>query len=643
MNKNNIIGFILIAAVLIGFTYFSSQKQEDEKKPLMEEIRNQDLQNQQEITETAQQKTPDSVIANQPRLTVVDRFLGGTSDYATDSLRSSITTEQIISLENEKIKIDFTTKGGQMRSASLKGYNSYNIETHSHDSLPLPLFDKDAKFFLRLTNRSGYVVSTDELYFTPIVSADKGNQAVIMRHSFSSDQYVDFIYTLSEDDYMLKFDIAVVGMEGMLDRDAVDYFEMNWAQDLRRQEKNRDNEQRYSHLYYKYVGDDVLELSDSKNEQKEVNEAPIKWVAFKDQYFASVLIADNQFKVAQVDSRILTSEKYLKTFAARMYAPVEYSQANNTLKAGFRYYLGPLQFSHLQSYDDDVSNVNQQLELDRLVYLGWSLFRAVNKYFVIPVFNLLGSTGLSVGIIILLLTIIVKLIVSPLTFKSFMSSAKMRVLRPQIEELTAKYNKPEDAMEKQKATMGLYRQAGVNPMSGCIPMLAQMPLLFALFQFFPTAIELRGESFLWATDLSTYDAILEWGSKIPLLGTHISLFCILMTVTNVIYTKFNMQMTNTGQQQMPGMKWMMYLMPLVFFFVLNDYPSGLTYYYFLSLLITILLTIGFRYFVDEEKLLAKLEANKLKPKKKKSGFMARLEEAQRMQQQQMKAQNKKKR
>lgn len=641
--------FVLIAAVVIGFTYFSSKKEDKEQQPpissTIEDVRIQDNTTEQPApTEPEKANTPapttadaDAPTTEPKQLTLAEQFFGTprTAVNAGESLNEEA-APQIITLENEKIKIDFSTLGGQMLSAKLKDYHRFD-----DDSLPLTLFEKDAKFALLLRNRSGRAITTDALLFTPIYLQDGDKQSITMRYAHSADQYVDFVYTLSTDDYMMKFDVALVGMEEMLYRETVDYLEMYWAQDQRRQEKSRENEQRHSKLIYKFQGDDVAELKADKNERKTVTEAPTKWVAFKDQFFATVLIADNQFKEIDVESKILlNSDKYLKTYAAKMYAPVVYNANSNTLKAGFRYYLGPLQFSNLQSYDDGIKDASQQLDLDKLVYLGWSLFRIVNKYFVIPIFNLLGSTGLSMGLVILLLTIIVKLLVSPLTYKSFMSSAKMRVLRPQVEELAAKYPKQEQAMEKQQATMALYRKAGVNPMSGCIPMLAQMPLLIALFQFFPSAIELRQQSFLWATDLSTYDAIIEWGTSIPLIGTHISLFCILMTITNVIYTKFNMQMTDTGSQ-MPGMKWMMYLMPVIFLFVLNDYPSGLTYYYFLSLLITILLTISFRYFVDEKKLLAKLEANKAKPKKK-SGFMARLEEAQRMQQQQMKNQKKKK-
>ncbi len=287
--------------------------------------------------------------------------------------------------------------------------------------------------------------------------------------------------------------------------------------------------------------------------------------------------------------------------------------------------------------DENVKNNEQRLDMDKLVPLGWALFRWVNQYFVIPLFNLMSSWSLNVGIIILLLTVIVKLVLAPFTYKAFMSSAKMRVLRPQVQEINQKYPNQDQMMERQRAVMDLYSRAGVSPLGGCLPMLLQMPVLIALFSFFPAAIELRQHSFLWANDLSTYDAIVSWDVHIPLVtnwfGNHISLFCLLMTIVNVIYMKFSMEQQDTGQQQMPGMKIMMYLMPVMMLVFLNKYPSGLTYYYFISTLITILMTIGFRYSVDEAAVLAQLEENKKKPRKK-SGFMARLEEAQRLQQQQ---------
>ena len=304
------------------------------------------------------------------------------------------------------------------------------------------------------------------------------------------------------------------------------------------------------------------------------------------------------------------------------------------------YFFGPNKFALLKDLDE-AQPEGQEWELEKLVPLGWGIFRWVNQYFIIPLFDFLGSFISSYGLLIFLLTVIVKLILFPLTYKSYISSAKMRVLRPQVEEINAKYPGQEQALERQKATMELYSRAGASPMSGCLPMLLQMPILIALFMFFPSAIELRHQSFLWANDLSTYDAIVSWEANIPLIstyfGNHISLFCLLMTITNIVYTKFNMEMTNTGQQQMPGMQMMMYLMPLMFLVFFNQYASGLTYYYFISTLITILQTIFFRFTINEEKLLAKLEANKRKPQKR-STFMKRLEEMQKMQEETLRKQ-----
>lgn len=640
MDKNTIIGFILIAAVLIGFSIYSSKEAEKQKEKLLSENveiyeKRQDVLNSEQ-SDSLSTSTATSQLSD-PWGELVKGQDADSTTVTTDSVSvQADLPEKTIVLENEKLSLVFSTRGARLLNVSLKGYNRFDGDS-------LSLVDKDnSDFYLQLRDKQRRALVTQDLMFDVRPSNDEN--ILWLRHSFSPSQYIDFIFTLSEGDYMLKCDVRVQGLENMLDRESAELFEFYWTQKLIRQEKSIKNEQRHSRISYKYMGGDVKDLSESKNDVREASEAPIKWVAFKDQYFASILIADNDFKTVQMDSRMLTSDDYLKSFAAKIYAQPVFDAKENRLSTGFGIYFGPLDYSHLKSYDKNVKADSQQLDLDKLVYLGWKLFRWVNQYFVIPVFNLLKSTGLSVGIIILLLTIIVKIIISPLTFKSFKSSAKMRVLKPQIDELSEKYPKQEQAMEKQQATMALYRQAGVNPMAGCIPVLMQMPILIALFQFFPSALDLRQQSFLWAADLSTYDAIFEWSANIPViswaLGNHISLFCILMTVTNVIYTKFNMDMTNTGQQQMPGMKWMMYLFPFIMLFVLNDYPSGLTYYYFISLLITILMTIGFRYAIDEEKLLAKLEANKKKPKKK-TGFMARLEEAQRMQQQQLREKNKK--
>lgn len=651
MDKNTGIGLVLIVAIVMGFTFLTRPSQEEIERDNRRKDSISNIQKKQVAEDIAIANTDQAVEKEQSPVT---DFFSANISSKTDSITSNSTDslgsldpqitsnqpkEQIISLENEIVKIDFSTKGGQMLSAQLKNYKKYNGDS-------LYLFKTDANLSLELINKKGIALNTDKAIFTPIQSSFDANQTLVMRMNYSDTEYIDFIYSLAPNSYMMKFDIAVVGMQNLLSVDCLEKFKLNWSQKLYRQEKSEKNEQRYTRIHYKGTDGSFEELSESSNDNREVPTG-VKWVAFKNQFFATTLIADNEFTSPSLHSKVLQSPDYLKDAEATLYFKPTLDNTG-TLKGGFTYFLGPLDYYMLKGYDDGVKEVSQQLDLDKLIPLGWALFRVINQYFIIPLFTLLASTEMSMGIVILLLTLIVKLIISPLTYKSFMSSAKMRVLKPQVDEINEKYPGQEKAMERQKAVMALYGQAGVNPMSGCIPMLLQMPILLALFSFFPSLIELRQQSFLWAHDLSTYDAIFEWNTNIPYisswLGNHISLFCILMTATNIIYTKFNMDATNTGQQQMPGMKWMMMLMPLVFFFVLNSYPSGLTYYYFLSTLMTILITMAFRYLIDEDKVLAKLEENKKKPKKK--GFMARLQEqaeqAQRAQQQQAKQQNRKK-
>lgn len=636
MDKNTGIGLVLIAAlVIIGFSLITKPSQEEIERDQRYRDSIQNIQATQvieDITTANATSVPAQSQINDFFDVATQTSQNDSTGLSVDSLGASgsVQTEQTVTLENNKIRIDFSTQGGKIKNVQLKNY-----KTFTGDSLYLT--NSDGNFSLELMNKKGIRLNTDNAYFTPIQNTSD-TQTLVMRLNYTADQYIDFIYALSPDDYMLKFNIAVVGMENILSIDGLENFTLKWQQMLRRQEKNEKNEQRYARIHYKTVDDSFEELSESGNENREVTSST-KWIGFKDQYFASVLIADNSFKNANLDSKMLESNDYLKDYSATIVFRPD-RDSSGALVGGFKFFLGPLDYYMLKGYDEAVSDSQQQLDLDQLIPLGWTLFRWVNKYFVMPLFELLNSSGMHIGLVIFLLTLIVKLVISPLTYKSFMSSAKMRVLKPQVDELNEKYPGQEKAMERQKAMMQLYSQAGVNPMSGCIPMLLQMPILIALFTFFPSLIDLRHESFLWASDLSTYDAIFEWKANIPiisgLLDNHISLFCILMTATNMIYTKFNMDATNTGQQQMPGMKWMMMLMPLIFFFVLNSYPAGLNYYYFLSTLMTVLITLGFRYFVDEQKVLARLEENKKKPKKK--GFMARLQEqaeqAQRQQQQQ---------
>jgi YidC/Oxa1 family membrane protein insertase len=499
------------------------------------------------------------------------------------------------------------------------------------------LFDKDeSSFGLTLSTLNNRVVNTENLYFEAIPS-NTDSLSLTMRLHAGEGKYLDYVYTLLPDDYLLDFKIVSHGMDSVLSLNTQS-LPFQWIQKIRQQELGRKFEDQRTQIYYKYSAEDVDYLSESREESKSISNR-LKWIGYKDQYFSTVLIAEQNFESSILESKLFASGKYTKEFKTGAEIAFDIKGVQPT---SFTCYLGPNKYKLLKAYDDKQFK-GENMQLEKLVPLGLSLFRFVNRVIIIPVFDFFTSFCGSLGVAIFLLTLIIKIALFPLTYKSLLSSAKMRVLKPQVEEITAKYPGQENMMTRQQKTMELYRRAGASPMSGCLPMLLQMPFWLALFMFFPSAIELRHESFLWAKDLSTYDAILSWDTYIPLVtpyfGNHISLFCLLMTITNIVYTKFNMEQANAGQQQMPGMKVMMYFMPVIMLIFLNQYPAGLNYYYFVSTLITILLTIAFRYSLNEEKLLLKLEENKKKPVKK-SGFMARLEEAQKKQQAAMRQQAK---
>ena len=628
MDKNTITGFVLIGILVFAFSWLNqpSPEQMEAQKRLQDSLRQieavqqQQGQNSLAAEMTAQEASSPSDSARTAQL----ENLFGVFASAVEGDNKNIM------LENDKLALQFSTKGGMLTEARLKDYQTY-------DSLPVILFDaKDDKYGFSLISASNRVVNTADLYFQPVAKTDS---TVVMRLNAGNNSYLDFVYTITPGSYLVKFDIRQSNMSSVLSPSA-NMISMFWEQKLRSQEKGRVFEERYSNLYYKFVADDVEYLSASKD-QKETVTNSVKWIGYKNQFFTSALISQKGFNGGTFDSKVIKNDtKYLKSF--RTETDIDFNLSETT-PASFDFFLGPNSYPLLRNVD---SQFEEDLQLDKLVPLGASVFRWVNVYLVIPVFTFLGKYISNYGIIILLLTIIIKLILSPFTYKSYMSQAKMRVLRPEIQEINDKYPGKEKAMERQQATMKLYGQAGINPMGGCIPMLLQMPILFAMFQFFPSSIELRGESFLWAKDLSTYDSIYSWTTYIPLItpyfGNHISLFCLLMTATNIIYTKLNMSSNPGGQEQMPGMKAMMYMMPLMFLVFFNNYASGLSYYYFISTLITIGQTYAFRMFINEDKLLAQMKANAKKPKKK-SGFMARLEEAQRMQQETLKKQQQNKR
>lgn len=621
MDKNTIIGVALIALVLIGFSIFNRPTPSTKTTSA--------------TTEVAVDNT-NTIAANDVHVTDSAPFtLGEALIGAVDSLSVNAPTERVVTLENGKVSVQFSTLGGAPIVAQLKEYNAQNEQ-------PLYLFTKeDASFNIPLRTISGKVIDTKHLFFEPIANSDS---TLTMRLKVDSVASLDFIYTLYADDYRLGFTIKGKSLERLFPGN-MRYLDLEMGQKLRRQELSWKNENQYSALYYRLLSGDVERLSDKSLVTEDVKER-INWIAFKDKYFASVWIADknNAFEATRMEQKTLPAEgEYTKECTLTTSFPFDNAEGT---KASFTLYMGPLEHHLLKSYDEGVGE-DSRLQLEHLVYVGGSVFRWINVWLIIPIVDFLAKYISNWGIIILLLTLIIKIFLSPLTFKSYISQAKMRVLKPQVAEINEKYKGDDQQMmmKRSQETMSLYRAAGASPMSGCLPMLLQMPFLISLYMFFPTAIALRGESFLWVKDLSTYDAILTWNFDIPILsgmmGNHLSLFCLLWAVTNILYSQFTMGQGGVGDnQQMKMMKWMPYVMSIMFFFMFNNNASGLCYYYFVSTLITILQFVASRFLINEDKLLAQLEENKKKPRKK-SGFMARLEEAQRMQQQQMREQNKK--
>lgn len=608
MDKNTITGLVLIGILLVGFSFLSrpSDAEIDAQKKYYDSIA---IVQQQ--ADALKAKT-DAALANEK--TTSQTATADSSALFFDATRG---TDSLISIQNNVAEITFATKGGRVYSATLKDYKAQDKTS------PIMLFNgSDAAMSFNFYNKQG-AIQTKDLYFEAV---NKTDSSVTMRLAADSASYIDFVYTLKPASYLMNFEIKATGMVDKLA--STDYIDINWSQRARQLEKGFTYENRLAELTYKIKGDKVDNLSAAKDDEKKLENITIDWVAFKNQFFSSVFIADQDFSKVSVKSKMeQQGSGYIKDYSAEMST---FFDPTGKQPTELYFYFGPNHFKTLQALD---KGRDEKWELSRLVYLGWPVVREINKYITINIFDWLTGWGLSMGIVLLILTIIVKVVVYPATWKTYMSSAKMRVLKPKIDEIGKKYPKQEDAMKKQQEVMGLYSQYGVSPMGGCLPMLLQFPILMALFMFVPSAIELRQESFLWADDLSTYDAFITFPFHIPFLGNHLSLFCLLMTLTNVLNTKYTMAMQDTGAQpQMAAMKWMMYLMPIMFLFVLNDYPSGLNYYYFISTLISVGTTILLRKTTNEPKLLAILEAKKKDPKQmKKTGFAARLEAMQKQQ------------
>ena len=613
MDKNTLIGFGLIGAVLVGFSILS--------RPSQEEIA-QMKRYQDSIAVLQQQAAQEATIREQAQASALQA-----ADSSALFFRATQGQEAFTTIENEVLKLTLSNKGGRVCSALLKEYNG-------QDGQPLVLFDEKEmrqNFTFYAQDRP---IDTEDYYFEPVHACDT---AVTMRLYADSLSYIDFRYALPHGSYLASFTVQAVNMRDKLSH-SDNYFGIQWEQQTRQIERGFKFEERYSTLTYKLVGEDADELSSTEDRKEDV-EGRLDWVAFKNQFFSSVLIAEQDFEQCTLHSvPRKEGSGYLKNYSARMNTSFDPSGKEPT---EMLCYFGPNKYRTLNTIDKERGDL-KDLDLDQLVPLGWSFLRWINRWFTIPIFDWLSGWGLNMGLVLLFMTIIVKIIVFPFTYKSYLSSAKMRVLRPQIEEINKKYPRQEDAMKKQQEVMALYSKYGVSPMGGCLPMLLQMPVYFALFMFVPTAIELRQQSFLWADDLSTYDAFITWDAHVPFIGNHLSLFCLLFSLTNILNTMYTMKQQDTGQQTMPGMKLMMYAMPVIFIFVLNDYASGLNYYYFVSTIISIAIMLILRKAVSDKKILAQLEANMNNPerKKKKSTWMERMAAMQQEQERLMKEREK---
>ncbi len=518
------------------------------------------------------------------------------------------TETQIKFLENEKIKISISSLGGKINSVILKEFTT-------HDSLPLDLFVADSSKF-NLQFFSNEIVNTSELNFIAIEELN----SIKMRLMIDSLNYFEYIYSLTEDDYLIDFDINIIGMENIISKN-VNYMNLQWEMSAPQTEKSKSNQEMYTGVQYQYNSNNEVDyLSFNSADEDKIN-SKLNWVAFKQQFFSAILIAKDGFQ----KPTILSSKKYeksehIKKMSASFELPFNHKSEE---QLNFQFYFGPNHYKTLKSYGKS---------FEELIPLGWGIFGWVNQYVVINIFDFLNKYFTNYGIIILLLTIIIKLVLSPFTYKAYLSQAKMKVLKPEIDKLNDKFKGKKDPMKVQQETMNLYRKAGVNPMGGCLPMLFQFPILIAMFRFFPASIELRQKSFLWADDLSSYDSIMSLPFEIPFYGDHVSLFTLLMTISTLMYTRMNTSMA-TGQ--MAQMKWMMYLMPIMFLGFFNNYAAGLSYYYFLANMITFSQQFLMKKMIDENAILAQIEKNKKNPKKK-SSFQKKLEELQKRQEAKMK-------
>ena len=633
-NRNTVIGFALIAAILFGWMYFMSPSKEElaKQRQLQDSIRQVRME---------QQKIADSIQAEQQHADALakqaDSAAMAEMDSATLALKqaneltekfgafaaSAVGEEQTWTIENKLQKLTFSNKGGFLKQVELKEYKTY-------DSLPLISFDTTTSKFDLSFFAQNRVINTSQFYFHPYMNGQpyaggnmtvaEGDSLVFAMRLLTQDpsKYIEYVYTVRYDNYMLDFDIRTVGLKDVIANNA-DYLSLDWAVDLMKQEKSNDRFADES-VYFRSLSDSKVEHLDVNKDDDETVNNKLKWVSFKQRFFCNVIVAKDEFLNAKmaVQTRKAENPRYLKSMSTNISVPYNVTAETNTIP--MQLYFGPNHFKTLRSYG---IGMQDQINLGSFFLIRWI------NYGVIAVFNWLSSYGWNYGIVILILTILIKTLLFPLAFKSYKSSAITRVLKPEMQAINEKYPKEEDAMKKQQAVLNLQRQAGVSPASGCLPALLQFPILIAIFRFFPASIELRQQPFLWADDLSTYDSIVEFPRFLGM--DHLSLFTILMTITTLIYTYVNnKQMDYSSNPQMKPMKWMMYLMPIMFFAIFNNYSAGLSYYYMLVNIITFIQMFIFRKMINEDKVRETIEKNKKKPQKK-SGFMKRLEEAQKQQ------------
>ena len=637
MDKNTLIGITLCIAIFIGFSIINRPSEEQLAMQQRQRDSIAQVEQRQKEADYMQSRMRDSL--EKAAAALGDTTLSGSSDslalakYKAQFGKfapAATGADKDIIISNNKMIVTISTKGAMVKSVQLKDF-----KTNSGDSLFV--MKRDPQNEINLDFFAGNnAISTKNLFFTyDGVSDQQATPNLPCNATFrayvDSNSWLEFAYALADDCYILDYTISFHNLDGVVNKNS-SYIDLTWNQFLPVLERGNSWELNNSGIYYKYDGDDVEDLGLTSDAADEKLAGSTKWVAFKGQYFSSILISKSTFANGQLEIQKTSNRDNLKYAASRLSLP------SNAVADSMAFYFGPNKFNILK----DIEVIpDDELDLEDLVPLGWSIIGWVNRFLIIPLFNWLGSFISSYGLIILIITLIVKAVLLPLTYKSYKSTAAMRVLRPQVEELNKKFPKPEQAMDKQKATMELYRKAGVSPMGGCLPMLLQMPVLIALFRFFPASIELRQQSFLWSDDLSAFDSILDFGFNIPFYGDHISLFALLMAGAMLLQTKISGQM-DSGQQ-MPGMKLMMYMMPVMMLCWFNDYSSGLTYYYFLSNVIAILQIVFIRNNMDEAAILAKLNEKVAKNSgKKKSGLLARLEEAQRKQMKALEEQKKNK-